>query len=102
MDCLSLGGILATIEHAIEQELIKFDQVELKTLNYWMFKSNDNLKFAPVINTIENMIHCYRAAYQFGYLWFERNNNGIFNISQQTSNQTLYPYILLTLTDETL
>ena len=90
------------IEHALDQKQVPWTEIEYRTKDYWVFRdgypvTQGHLLFVPTRVCQENLMHCYKAAYQFGYEGVELGRWEAFNIGQnvgEAAGQTImYPHV---------
>lgn len=87
---------------ALESKLAPWTEIEYRTREFWVFRdaypvTPGHLLFVPTEQKFENIMACYRAAYQFGYSGIEAESWDAFNVGQnvgEAAGQTvMYPHI---------
>jgi ATP adenylyltransferase len=89
---------------ALESGIAPWDQIELKTKRYWVFRdgfpvTEGHLLFVPVTQEWGDLQECWQAAYKWGYNGIQSEKWDAFNIGQNVgaeSGQTImYPHVHL-------
>jgi len=102
---VSMGRLvvkMTDLEKALDDKIVPWTEVELKTRDYWVFKdaypvSEGHQLFVPTSNNMPCLVACYEAAYKFGFLLLSSDRCNGYNVGQNigaAAGQTVnYPHV---------
>ena len=85
------------IELALNKKILPFTDIELRTADWWCFRTGNTLAFCPTELDPKHLDKCFRAAYKLGYEQFEAGKVTGFDIHLEVSRdqKILYPVVYM-------